>query len=145
LSSSGGGDIVVLKLLVATGVDLTAPVGAVGEGSSTTSNLTPTVYVSTADQSRAVGIASDSLQAGNPTTSDVGYAWNDATGETSGIAVNKASNTPTSASNVTLNFNGGGLGREWNWAAIEVLPAVVPFTAPRPLVLGQAVNRAATY
>jgi hypothetical protein len=33
----------------------------------------------------------------------------------------------------------------WNWAAIEILPAAVPFLAARPLVLGQAVNRAANY
>ncbi|MER6575837.1 hypothetical protein [Nonomuraea sp. NPDC001023] len=143
LTSSNGGDTVELKVLVITGADLAAPVGATGEGSSSTSNITPTVYTSTVATSRAVGIASDSEQSGTPTTSDVGFAWN-VLGQTSGIAVHKAADTPTAGTSVTLNFNGSGT-RAWNWAAIEILPALVPFLPPRPVMLGQAVNRAATY
>lgn len=143
LTSSNGGDAVELKVLVITGVDLSAPVGATGEGSSATSNLTASVYTSTAASSRAVGIAVDQNQSGNPTSSDVGFAWN-VSGETSGIAVYKAADTPVVGTGVTLNFNGSG-SRAWNWCAIEVLAVIVPFVAGRGLMLGQAVNRAANY
>jgi hypothetical protein len=143
LTSSNGGDSVALKVLVFTGVDLDVPVGAVGEGSSSTANLTPNVYTSTVARSRAVGIASDENQGGAVTSSDIGFAWNTSS-QTSGIAVYKADDTVTPGT-VTLNFNGTGGSRLWNWAAIEILPAAVPFLAARPLVLGQAVNRAATY
>jgi hypothetical protein len=142
LTSSNGGDDLALKVLVFTGADLDVPVGAVGEGSSSTANLTPNVYTSTAAGSRAVGIASDENQAGTPTSSDIGFAWNVGM---SGIAVYKATDTVTPGSTVTLNFNGTGGSRLWNWAAIEILPAVVPFVAGRGLMLGQAVNRAANY
>jgi hypothetical protein len=144
LTSNNGGDTIELKLLVLTGVDLAAPVGATGEGSSATANLNAAVYTSTGANSRAVGIAADQNQAGTPTSSDVGFAWN-ITGESSGIAVYKAADTPVIGTGVTLNFNGTGGTRSWNWCAIEVLAAVVPYLAPRPLVLGQAVNRAAYF
>jgi hypothetical protein len=134
-----------LKLLVVTGADITGtPVGAVGENHSTTANLTPTVYTSTVDNSRAVGIGVDASAGGSPTSSDTGFAWH-LVGGVSGIAVYKAADTTPAATAVTLNFNGTGATRSWNWAAIEILPLVTPFVAPRPLVLGQAVNRAATY
>lgn len=134
---------VSLKLLVVTGADTTTPVGAVGENHSTTANLTASAYTSTVANSRAVGIAADALDGATPTSSDVGFGI--APGdEYSGIAVYKAADTTLVGSAVTLNFNGSG-SRNWNWVAVEVLPAVVPFLAPRPLVLGQAVNRASTY
>ncbi|MEU8151795.1 hypothetical protein [Nonomuraea sp. NPDC048901] len=144
LTSNSGGDTVELKLLVLTGVDLAAPVGATGEGSSATANLTAAVYTSTAANSRAVGIAADQNQAGTPTSSDVGFAWN-ISGQSSGIAVYKAADTPTVGSSVTLNFDGTGGSRAWNWCGIEILPAVIPFVAGRGIMLGQAVNRAAFY
>jgi hypothetical protein len=141
-TAAAGGSQVSMKLLVVTGTDTTSPVGAVGENHSTTANLTASVYTSTVANSRAVGIATDDLAGPTPTSSDVGFGI--APDEYSGIAVYKAADTALVGSVVTLNFNGSG-SRNWNWAAVEVLPAVVPFQAPRPLVLGQAVNRAFTY
>jgi hypothetical protein len=143
LTSSAGGDFVVLKVLVITGVELAGPVGASGEGSSSTANLTPNVYTSTGRGSLAVGIAADENQAGTVTSSDVGYAWN-VSGETSGIAVHKAATTPTPGSTVTLNFNGASGSRLWNWCAIEILgkPDVPRATVLRP---AGAVHRAASW
>jgi hypothetical protein len=135
-TASSGGSQVALKLLVVTGADTTAPVGAVGENHSTTANLTASVYTSTVAASRAFGIATDSLDGATPTSSDVGFGI--ATGsDFSGIAVYKAADTATAGSAVTLNFNGSG-SRNWNWVAIEVLPAVVPFQAARPLTPGMS-------
>ncbi|SET47993.1 hypothetical protein [Nonomuraea wenchangensis] len=136
------GTFVTLKVLVITGVELSVPVGATGEGSSSTASLTPNVYTSTGKNSLAVGIAADENQAGAVTSSDVGYAWN-VSGETSGIAVHKAATTPTPGSTVTLNFNGSG-SRLWNWAAIEVLAAP---DLPRAAVFRPtgAVHRAASW
>lgn len=141
--TSAFGVFVTLKVLVITGVDLTAPVGATGEGSSSTANLTPTVYASTGKSSLAIGIAADENQAGAVTSSDVGYAWN-VSGETSGIAVHKAATTPAPGSAVTLNFNGTSGSRLWNWAAIEVLAAP---DLPRAAVFRPtgAVRRAASW
>ncbi|MEU4226239.1 hypothetical protein AB0F17_18225 [Nonomuraea sp. NPDC026600] len=136
LTSSNGGDPLALKVLVITGADLASPVGQVGEGHSTTSNLTAAVYTSSVAGSRAVGIASDSLQSGSPTSSDTGFAW-DTVSEMSGIAVHKAADTATASTAVTLNFNGSG-SREWNWVAVEILPAVIPFQAAHPLTPGMS-------
>ncbi|MGI5274880.1 hypothetical protein ACQEUU_37505 [Nonomuraea sp. CA-218870] len=143
LSSSAGGDIVALKVLAITGVDLDAPIGSVGEGSSSTANLTVTAYTSTAIGSRAVGIASDEESDSSPTSSDTGFPWA-VSFVYSGIAVHKASNTSSAGTSVTLNFNGTGDSRAWNWAALEVLPR--PET-PRAVTLRptSAVHRAASW
>ncbi|MEU7861208.1 hypothetical protein [Nonomuraea sp. NPDC049141] len=142
-TAASGGSQVSLKLLVITGADVANPVGAVGENHSTTANLTAAAYTSTVAASRAVGIATDSNADTTPTSADVGFGIATITDDYSGIAVYKAADTATAGSAVTLNFNGTGGSRTWNWAAIEILPAVVPFLAPRPLILGQAINRAA--
>jgi hypothetical protein len=144
-ASSTGGATVDMKLLVVTGADVAGtPVGAKGEGHSTTANLSPTVFTSTLDLSRAMGIAADADASGSPTSSDVGFAFNHIFDQ-SGIAVYKAADTALAGTGVTLNFNGTGGTRSWNWAAVEVLPAVAPFVAPPPVVVGQAVNRSYTY
>lgn len=124
LTSSNGGDSIALKVLVITGADLTTPVGQAGEGHSTTANLSAAAYTSSVANSRGVGIASDSLQAGSPTSSDTGFAWNTST-EMSGIAVHKAADTAVASTAVTLNFNGTGGSREWNWVAVEIRTGAV--------------------
>jgi hypothetical protein len=143
-TSNVGGSQTDLKVLAVTGADVTGtPTGAVGEGGSTTANLTVNAYTSTVANSRAVGVAGDGNAAGNPTSSDVGFAF-DHVGTYSGIAVYKAADTVTAGSTPTLNFNGSG-SRTWAWAAMEILPAVTPFSAARPLVLSQAIQRSAVY
>lgn len=143
LSSSSGGDYVALKVFVVTGADLDNPVGAVGEGSSSTANLTVNAYTSTAPRSRAVGIAADEEGDGSVTSSDVGFGWSSLF-SAAGIAVYKASDTANAGTTVTLNFNGSGGSRGWNWAAMEILAAPI---LPRPSVLRPtgAVHRAANW
>ncbi|MEU4225797.1 hypothetical protein AB0F17_16005 [Nonomuraea sp. NPDC026600] len=137
-TTSSGGSTVDMKLLVVTGADIAGtPVGAKGEGHSSTANLSAAVYTSTVAQSRAVGIGTDSTATGgSPTSSDTGFAFDHAF-DASGIAVYKSADTGSSGTGVTLNFNGSGT-RTWNWAAIEILPAVASFAAPRPLTPGMS-------
>ncbi|MFD1940525.1 hypothetical protein ACFSKW_54630 [Nonomuraea mangrovi] len=143
--SAKTGDAGGLKVFVVTGIDPVTPTGAVGEGSSTGSadkDLTVTAYTSTQPGSRAFGIAADFLQRGTPTSSDTGFGW-DIAGRMSGIAVHKAADSGLAGSSVSLNFNAAAADPTWNWAALEVLPETP--LAPRPYVLGQAVQRAATW
>jgi hypothetical protein len=143
LTSSNGGDNVALKVLVITGAELTGPTGAVGEGSSSTANLTVNAYTSTSVGSRAVGIAADENSTTSaPTSSDTGFSWA-TSGFSSGIAVHKAANTATAGTSVTLNFNGTG-SRIWNWAAVEIIgkPEVPRPQIHRPTT---AVHRVASW
>lgn|GEM_PF-5980020 len=145
-TAASSGTLTALKLLVVTGADVEGdPVGAVGEGNSTTANLTPTVYASTVAASRAVGIAADTVADGSVTSSDTGFSFGGISDDMAGVAVYKAANTALEGANVTLNFNGSGEARNWNWCAVEILPAVIPFVAGRGIMLGQAVNRASNY
>lgn len=146
LSSNNGGDTIVLKLLVFTGVDLTDPVGATGEGSSATDNIAPTVYTSTAAGSRAAGVGSDTDHNGgfgSPTSTDTEYGW-DIAPDYGGIAVHKAADTPSAGAGVTLNFDSTTSAAQWNWAAIEIL--ALP-DVPRPVIVHPvtAVHRAAAW
>ncbi|WP_157253220.1 hypothetical protein [Nonomuraea typhae] len=143
VTSSREDDAGALKVFVVTGADVTGPVGAVGEGSSTTDNITPNVYTSTAANSRAFGIGQDWNIQGAPTSSDTGFPW-DVDERTSGIAVHKAADTATAGSTVTLNFNSAGAAPAWNWVAVEIKPAV-EFMPRLPVVIGQAIQRASVY
>lgn len=142
LTSSSGGDFLALKVLVITGVLLTGPVGAVGEGSSATANLTVNAYTSTGIGSRGVGIAVDDISTTAPTSSDTAFPWG-VSGGNSGVAVHKATNTTSAGTTVTMNFNGSG-SRNWNWCAIEVMAKPDP---PRVVVIRPtgAVHRAASW
>ncbi|MFN2636918.1 MAG: hypothetical protein ABR585_07830 [Gemmatimonadaceae bacterium] len=134
--TASNGALVNLKLLVVTGASLSDPVGATGEGHSTTSNLTAAAYTSTVEDSRAVGIAADTSSFVDfPTSSDVGFSFAELFAY-AGIAVYKAANTGAAGSAVTLNFNGNEETRTWNWAAIEIKPATG--IAPPPQVISQA-------
>lgn len=113
LTTSGSG-FTALQVLVFTGADLTTPVGATGEGHSTTANLTPNVYTSTVANSRCVGIAADASSFNGSTTTDVGFTFGNFFPQSSGIAVYKAADTATPSSTVTLNFDGTGASRTWN-------------------------------
>lgn len=133
-----------LKVLVFTGADLTTPVGGVGEGHSSTANITPNVYTSTVAASRAVGIAGDASSFNGSTSTDVSEGFANIFPQCSGLAVYKSADTATAGSTVTLNFDGTGSTRTWNWVAAEILPIVPPL--PRAgLMLGQALNRSYFY
>jgi hypothetical protein len=118
-----GGRRLSAKVYVVTGADTADPVGAVGEGSDTTNNITPTAYNSTVNNSRGIGCATDWNQLGLPTSTDTEDAA-DYAGAISVISLYKAADTPTSGTGVSMNFDGGGAGAAaWNWVAIEIKPA----------------------
>jgi len=120
-SNTGSGGI-GMKVFVITGHDTSSPIGAVGEGSSTTNNITPNALTTTVNAVRVLGCAGDWNDLGLPTTTDTGYAFN-ASGY-DGIAVHKAADTASAGTTVTLNFDAGGTGApEWNWVAVEVKSA----------------------
>lgn len=113
-----------VKVLVLTGA-APSPVGATGEGSSTTNSITPTVLTTTADGSLVIGCGVDWNALGAPTsTDDATTAAYTVAGGISGIAPRKASATPASGTAVTLNFDAFGAGgAAWNWCAVEILAA----------------------
>ncbi len=144
LEASSGGVVVGLKVLVVTGIDFDTPVGATGEGHSATTNLTAAAYTSTVAESLAVGVAVDNSEAGvDPTSSDVGFGFSSGFAQ-SGIAVYKAAVTANDGTSVTLNFNGTGSSREWNWVAAELIPLPEPVRF-RGVVSTSARHRAASW
>lgn len=134
-----------LKVFVVTGADTASPVGAIGEGSSATNNITPTVYTSTVANSRAFGIAADWSGLGSPSSTDTGFPYHIAS-HASGIAVHKAANTTSAGSTVTLNFDAAGSSSPtWNWVAVEIVPStVVAKTATDTATLTEAAPTIAT-
>lgn len=124
-SATGGVVDVVLNAFVFTGVDAIDPIGASGEGSSTTKNITPSAFTAEAANSFMVAVGSDWNATGSPTSSDlVRYSYHNAL-TFSAIAGYK----PMGAADAkTVNLNAGGAGPAWNWAAIEIKAASL--TAP---------------
>lgn len=120
-AGNGATNRISAKVYVVTGADTTAPTGATGENSSTTNNITPNAYVSTANNSRGFGCATDWNQLGTPTSTDTEDGA-DYSGEISVISLFKAADTATSGTTVTMNFDAGGAGAAaWNWVALEIL------------------------
>lgn len=116
-----------LKVYVVTGASLDAPVGALGQGSSTANNSSPTAYISTTPGSRGFGVASDFMARGLPVSSDEEDAFDE--DWLSGLSVVKAMATDSPGTDVEMNFDGGGGSfTEWNWAAVEIRPAGAPDT-----------------
>ena len=139
-SSDAGG----LKVLVVTGADLTSPVGATGEGSTSEVQFTDPAYTSTKDGSRCVAMGSDFAANGTPTSTDVGFGFLVAS-RLDGLALHKASNTVNAGTSVSVNFNNNsGSHGLWNWVAAEVLPEP-EVHRQRAFAPVAAVRRAATY
>lgn len=131
------------KLDVVTGANLSSPVGATGTGDSSTNNLTATGYASTVAASRGISGAFDENGLGLPSTTDDGAAWSNVF---AGIRVAKAANTAVAGTSVTFNFDAAGSSSAgWDWAAVEIVPALDP---PRPAVYVAnltALHRAANF
>lgn len=122
-AGDGGTNRISAKVYIVTGQDQDDPVGAVGEGSGTANQITPTGYASTVNNSRGMACATDWNQNGLPTSADVEDAA-DYTGQISVLSVYKSADTPTSGTNVTFDFDAAGAGAAaWNWVAIEIKPA----------------------
>jgi len=111
-----------MKVYVVTGHNTTTPIGAIGEGSSTTNNITPTIYTSTVANSLGFGVASDWNATGLPTSTDQEDAFHIA-GWVSGLSAYKGSVTSSVGTPVTINIDAAGTGATaLNWVGFEVKP-----------------------
>lgn len=115
-----------MKVYVITGHDTTAPIGASGEGSSATNNITPTIYTATTANSLGFAVANDWNASGLPTSTDEEDVFH-IPGLISGLSAYKATPSATVGAPVTMNFDASGTGAlKWNWVGFEVKPAVGP-------------------
>ncbi|GII87049.1 hypothetical protein Ssi03_50390 [Sphaerisporangium siamense] len=130
-----------VKVHVATGVDLTVPVGATGSGSTATNNATITAYTSTVDGSRGICGAVEENALGTPSSTDQAEPWSVNLG-LKGLSLLKATNTTPVGSTVTFNLDAAGSSpASWEWAALELLPSLSPSRPIRLMNVGQAVKR----
>lgn len=107
------------KVYIVTG-EHASPIGANGEGSSTTNNLSPTLFAATG-AGRAFYCGTDWSQRGAPTSTDTEDSG-DYSGMISCMSAYKASDH-TSGS-ISGNLDGGGTSAcDWNWVALEILSA----------------------
>lgn len=121
-SANGGSNRLSVKVYIVTGQHASAPIGAVGEGSSTTQNLTASAYTSTANNSRGFAAGNDWAAKGAPTSTDTADSAHYAS-QVSVVSLYKAADTATSGTSVTFNFDAAGPAPAWNWCALEILPA----------------------
>lgn len=125
------------KVYVVSGEHATTPIGANGEGSSTTNNLSPTLFTATG-AGRAFYCGTDWNQRGLPVSTDT-EDGGDYTGAMSCISAYKASDHTSGA--ISGNLDAGGTSAaDWNWVALEILadggaPAATSF---HPEVLSRA-------
>lgn len=111
-----------LKVYVVTGHNAATPIGATGEGSSTTNDLTPTIYTSAYPNSLGFGVANDWNATGLPSSTDEEDAFHMG-GLISGLSAYKAATTSAAGTPVTMNFDGfGSAATQWNWVGFEVRP-----------------------
>jgi len=109
-----------MKVYVVTGANLSSPIGASIEGSSTANNLTTVAYTSTAPNSLGFAAGTDWSANGVPTSLDIENGFHSA-GFISGLSAYKSSVTSPSGSPVSLNLDAGGTGAaQWNWISFEI-------------------------
>ena len=118
---TGAFDRVSAKVYVITGQHAT-PIPTTGEGSSTTNNLTASIFTSAHANSLALVCGTDWNANGLPTSSDLTIdAFNHA-GVLSGLSGYKTLGT---AGAETANLDAAGTAAaEWNWCAVEIREAV---------------------
>ncbi|MBI3331950.1 hypothetical protein HYZ99_03245 [Candidatus Peregrinibacteria bacterium] len=111
-----------MKVYVVSGHNTVSPIGASGEGSSTTNNITPSLYTSTVSNSLGFGVAADWNASGFPSSTDEEDAFHVA-GLVSGLSASKAASTAGAGTSVTMNFDAAGTAAtKWNWVGFEVRP-----------------------
>jgi hypothetical protein len=131
-AANGATNRMSAKVYVITGANTASPVGNSDEGSSTTNNISPTIYTSSVNNSRGFGAADDWSALGVPTSTDTADAATYA-GHISVISAYKASDTATANTAVTMNFDAFGAGAPaWNWVGVEVKPANAQSDATNP-------------
>ncbi|MEV4246954.1 hypothetical protein AB0J63_26520 [Streptosporangium canum] len=124
------------KVFVVTGQHSTNPIGTTGTGATATNNATVNAYTSTATGSRGFLVAVDwnGVYLSAPSSTDDEYAW--ALGDaTAGIAATKAANTGASGTVVQFNLDASGTAAaDWNWVALEIVPASLDATITATVV-----------
>ena len=129
-AGNGSTNRISCKLYIITGADTTEPAGATGKNHSATNNLSPTLYTSTADNSRAFYCGEDWNQNGTPTSTDTEDGA-DYAGAISVLSAYKAADTATAGTSVSGNLDAGGTGAAaWNWVAVEIKPAAAAGLPP---------------
>ena len=119
-AGDGGTNRISAKGYVVTGQHA-SPIGANGEGSSTTNNITPTVFTSTGENSFGFGAACDWSANGTPASSDL---TEDAADYAGAISVEDGYKDLGASGAETMNFDAAGTGAAtWNWVALEILAA----------------------
>lgn len=105
------------KIYVVSG-EHASPIGANGEGSSTTNNLSPTLFTATGS-GRAFYCGTDWNQSGLPVSTDT-EDGGDYAGSISCLSAYKASDHSSGA--ISGNLDAGGTSAaDWNWVALEIL------------------------
>lgn len=118
---TGAFDRVSAKVYVITGQHA-APIPTTGEGSSTTNNLTASIFTSAHANSLALVAATDWNANGTPTSSDLTLDTFNHAGVLSGLSGYKSLGT---AGAETANLDAAGTAAaEWNWCAVEIREAV---------------------
>lgn len=116
LSSNEGG----VKVWVLTTDKRNLYVEAVGSGSSTTNNITPTVLKTLSDGAVVLAGAVEWQNLGAPASTDVEESFGPG-GTISLMSVEKSPLATATAGNVTMNFDAAGTGTpQWTWAAISI-------------------------
>jgi hypothetical protein len=118
-SSGGSSNQISVKVYVITGFTLSSPIGVTGTGTSTTNNITPTIYTSATDNSLGFVSATEYNHLGLPASTDVYDAASYA--NIASLGGRKASVTTPAATQVTFNLDAfGASSASWNWVAVEV-------------------------
>ncbi|NRQ35976.1 hypothetical protein HII36_29700 [Nonomuraea sp. NN258] len=122
----GGG----LKVYVLTGAHASAFIGQTGTGASAVNNASPTAYTSSQAGSRGIAGALEAAGLGAPSSTDDESTVEIADIGAWGMALIKAANTATSGEAVPINLDAAGGGTpDWDWVALEILPASTDATA----------------
>lgn len=126
---------VAVKIYVLTGADVSDPVGATNNTTSTgVENWSFPAYTSTSPDSWGFCAAVDDYQTGNPSSTDVAEAFNQSGGNyLSGMAIRKAAATLAAGTPVAFDIRTGGVATSTRWGvcAVEIKAAPVSVRATR--------------
>ena len=124
-TTGGGTNRISAKVYLVTGQHA-SPIGAVGEGSSTTNDITPTVFTSTGENSYGFGAACDWSANGIPVSSDL---TEDGADYSLAISVVDGFKDLGASGAESMNFDAFDVAAAtWNWAALEILAAAAADT-----------------
>jgi hypothetical protein len=126
--SHGGTNRISCKCYIVTNHDTTTPVGSVGENTSTTNNLTASLFTA-----QTLGVAfvaaTEWQELGLPTSSDLTKDAADYPGQISVLSGYKAIASTGAATTANLDA-AGTAAADWNWVAVEIRAAGAAAAAP---------------